>query len=480
MQKLSDMDSSFVYQESARTPMHISPVVLYDQSQRKDGKLRFKEVLDVFRRNLGKSTIFRRKLAGGAMGLDTPYWVEDPDFDLEFHVRHIALPKPGDWRQLNILLARLHSRGLDMRRPLWEAYVIEGLNDVDGLPAQSFAIMLKVHHSAIDGVSGVEILTAIHSLSEELDTTPVVDNWEGESSPSELRIWSEAYLKNLKRPVTMVKKLRQLVPAFMRANKQAQEEGASERAPMLRTRFNGPVTASRVTDALPMELDDIKQMRKAVPGTTVNDVIVAIVGGGLRRYLAEKGELPETSISCGAPISMRQERNSESHGNQVSQMTISLATDIEDPLERLQEVHRSASRSKAFSDALGTSVLMDMSEIMVPQVMGWGMRTASLAAAQADMPVPSHVIVSNVPGPQAQLYMHGARVHLMMGLGPVLHMMGLFHAVISGCGKITICFTSTREMIPDPAFYRECLLESFVELQAATTGTGKKKKRGKA
>ena len=134
MQQLSEMDSNFLQQESTLTPMHISPVLIYDQSARQGGAVRFKEILTAFQRNLHKSTVFRRKLAGGAMGLDTPFWVEDPDFDLEFHVRHIALPKPGDWRQFNILLARLHARGLDMRRPLWEAYIIEGLNQVEGLP----------------------------------------------------------------------------------------------------------------------------------------------------------------------------------------------------------------------------------------------------------------------------------------------------------------------------------------------------------
>ena len=164
MQKLSEMDSSFLQQETARTPMHISPVLIYDQSARRDHPVRFEEILTTFERNLHKSNIFRRKLAGGAFGLDTPYWVEDPDFDLEFHVRQIALPQPGDWRQLCIQLARLHARGLDMRRPLWEAYVIEGLNKVEGLPEHSFAILLKVHHSAIDGISGAEIVTADNSL----------------------------------------------------------------------------------------------------------------------------------------------------------------------------------------------------------------------------------------------------------------------------------------------------------------------------
>lgn len=477
MKKLSEMDTSFVSQESARTPMHISPVVFYDQSERTGGKLRFKEILEVFRRNLHKSTIFRRKLAGGAMGLDTPYWVEDPDFDLEFHVRHIALPKPGDWRQLNILLARLHARGVDMRRPLWEAYVIEGLNEVAGLPPHSFAIMLKVHHSAIDGVSAAEILTAIHSLSDELDSTPIQDDWEGESDPSSWQVWSEAYWNNLKRPKKFVDKVSQLIPAVIRANKMAAEDEAVERAPMIRTRFNGPVSASRVTDGLVMDLDKIKAIGKSADGCTVNDVIVAIVGGGLRRYLQSKDELPDTSLSCGAPISVRSDSNSESSGNQVSQMTISLATDVEDPLERLKEVHRSATQSKAYSDALGTSVMMDVSEIVVPQFFGWGMRAASLAAANNEMPVPSHVIVSNVPGPQVPLYLAGARVHMITGMGPLLHMLGLFHAVLSANGRICINFVSCREMIPDPAFYQQCLRESYEELLAATDKQKKKKRR---
>ena len=134
MQQLTELDYSFVQSETSRTPMHISPVIFYDQSGLKRGKVRFKEILTVFERNLHKSKVFRRKLAGSTLGFDTPYWVEDKHFDLEFHVRHISLPKPGDWRQLCILLARLQSRGLDMSRPLWEAYVIEGLDDVEGMP----------------------------------------------------------------------------------------------------------------------------------------------------------------------------------------------------------------------------------------------------------------------------------------------------------------------------------------------------------
>ena len=153
------------------------------------------------------------------MGLDTPYWVEDADFDLEFHVRHLALPKPGDWRQFCILLARLQARGLDMKRPLWEAYVIEGLNRVEGLPENSFAIMIKIHHSAIDGISGAEIVTAIHSLTNEIAPPLVADNWQGESEPSAWQVWSRAYVHNLKRPIKFMETVSTLVPAIIRARK---------------------------------------------------------------------------------------------------------------------------------------------------------------------------------------------------------------------------------------------------------------------
>jgi WS/DGAT/MGAT family acyltransferase len=222
-----------------------------------------------------------------------------------------------------------------------------------------------------------------------------------------------------------------------------------------------------VTDALIMDLDQVKAIRRSVEGATVNDVMVCVVGGGLRKYLQSKDELPATTLSCTAPINIRSERNSSSSGNQVSNMTISLGTDIEDPMARLRAVNLSAMESKAFADALGTSVLMDVSEILAPQVLGWGMRAATLATASSNIPLPFNVVVSNVPGPQVTLYLAGARLDLIMGMGPLLHAMGLFHAVFSAVGRITINFLSCREMLPDPAFYQQCLREAFEELRAA-------------
>ena len=481
MEQLTEIDNTFVQMESNRTPMHITPVMFYDQSMAPGGKVRFKDILEVFRRNLHKSKIFRRKLAGGALGFDTPYWIEDADFDLEFHVRHIALPKPGDWRQLCILMARLHARGLDMRRPLWEAYVIEGLNEVEGLPKNSFAIMLKVHHAAIDGVSGAEIISAIHSLEPDAPLPDVSDDWQAEAPPALGKVWTQAYINNLKRPVRLISTVGELIPNVLKANRLSEERDRDgHEVSTQKTRFNGRVSSHRVTDTLVMELPRIKKIRQCVPGATINDVIVTVVSGAMRKYLQAKGELPEQSLCCAAPITVRQERNSESKGNQVGVMTIDMATDIEDPAERLQAVLQHSLNSKETSQVVGTGVMMDVTRSLWPQFASITMRAATFAADWDSLPMPIHTVISNVPGPQTPLYLAGARVHMLMGLGPLVDMSGLFHAVISGMGLISINFLSCREMIPDPDFYKQCLAESYDELEHATFMKKKPKPKPKA
>ncbi|PLW68348.1 WS/DGAT/MGAT family O-acyltransferase [Pseudohalioglobus lutimaris] len=469
MEQLTEVDNTFVQMESNRTPMHITPVIFYDQSMAPGGNVRFKDILEVFRCNLHKSKIFRRKLTGGTLGFDTPYWIEDADFDLEFHVRHIALPHPGDWRQLCILMARLHARGLDMRRPLWEAYVIEGLNEVEGLPANSFAIMLKIHHAAIDGVSGAEIISAIHSPEPDTPLPTPDDDWQGEAPPPLREVWTNAYINNLKRPVRLITTVSELIPNVRKANRLSEERGSEEHeVSRQKTRFNARVSSHRVTDTLVMELPRIKKIRQCVPGTTINDVIVTVVSGAMRKYLDARGELPEHSLSCAAPINVRQERNSESKGNQVGVMTIDMATDIEDPVQRLQAVYHNSLNSKETSQVVGTGVMMDVTRSLWPQFANITIRAATLAADRDSLPMPIHTVISNVPGPQAPLYLAGARVHMLMGLGPLVDMSGLFHAVISGMGLISINFLSCREMMPDPDFYKQCLVESYDELEQAT------------
>ncbi len=193
MKQLSPVDSIFVYNEQSNTPLHISPIMIYDPSTAENGFVRFKDILDTFRSRLQLSPVFRRKLVKVPLNLDNPYWVEDKDFDLEFHVRHIALPKPGDWRQFNILIARLHSRPVDLSRPPWEAYIIEGLDHIEGLPPGCFAMYMKIHHSAIDGATGNQIVEALHDLTPIPGDFRTEDNWQPESEPGNVSLLTQAY-----------------------------------------------------------------------------------------------------------------------------------------------------------------------------------------------------------------------------------------------------------------------------------------------
>ena len=476
MQQLTEMDNNFLEAEKGRAPLHISPVIVYDQSHRREGKVRFKEILTVFERNLHKSPIFRRKLAGGAMGLDTPYWVEDPDFDLEFHVRHLALPRPGDWRQFCILLSRLHARGLDLQRPLWEAYVIEGLSGVEGLPGNSFAIMLKIHHAAIDGVSGAEIVAAIHSLTDEVEPPPAEDNWQGERDPATWYVWSRAYLHNLKRPLkffeTVGKSGAGGDPGQPHKQQTDRANSASTAWPEPGSTTGSPPAASRK----PIPWIWRRSRTFGHPWISASRSTISWCPSSAEacaNTLTAKGSCPPTVSVAARPSAPGGNTTDSPRGNQVSLMVIGLATDIADPVKRLRAVHDDAESAKAYTNTLGPSMMVDLSEMLIPQLMGWGFSAATLAATHTTMPMPFHTIVSNVPGPQFPLYLAGARIHLTMGMGPLADMMGLFHAVISGAGKITINFVSTREMLPDPLFYRSCLTDAYEELLAATSCAGK-------
>jgi WS/DGAT/MGAT family acyltransferase len=258
----------------------------------------------------------------------------------------------------------------------------------------------------------------------------------------------------------------QLAPRLYKLRAEAREEAREEKTG-LKTRFNDKVSNYRVTDAVRMDLASIRAIKNAVEGATVNDVIVSIVGGALRHYLLEKHELPETSLSAATPISVRSENERGSGGNRVSAMFMSLATDIADPEQRLRAVHESAVESKAYANALGAETLTDITQGISAQVASLGVRAATALALRPDTTLPAQVVVSNVPGPQVPLYMGGARLHTLLGLGPVLDSMGLFHAVLSYHGAISIMFVACREMLPDPGFYARCIERAFDELKQA-------------
>ena len=474
MQQLSAMDASFVYLETPHTPMHIGSVAIYDPSTAPGGFVRFKDILAFIAARLRGARSFRQRLVRVPFDLDHPYWIEDPEFDLEFHVRHIALPKPGDWRQLCIQAARLHSRPMDLTKPLWEFTVIEGLDNIPGLPPGCFALMCKVHHAAIDGMSGVEMSAAVHSITPDTTAPADDDPWQAENMPNVADLLARSYFNSLVQPMRVMETIGRSLPGMGRLADQVRKGDVSLRntRPAPKTRFNGKVGAHRGGDAVPFSLKEIRALMEAVPDATVNDVVLSIVGGALRRYLQSKDELPKETLTAMAPISVRQEGEKAALGNLVSAMVVGLGTHVEDALERLRFVHDEAVNSKAMTNAVGAKNLSDYSQLMPSALAGLAARLYTrVGAVNAHAPA-YNCVVTNVPGSRVPLYFCGAKMVGMFGTGPVFDGMGLINPVYSYGDTIAISFTSDRDIMPDPENYAQALRDSYAALKEAVARTG--------
>lgn len=469
MEQLSGLDATFINMETRNAPTHISSLMVYDQSTAPGGRVTFKGILANVESRLHLARCFRQKIVRVPFGFDHPYWIEDADFDLEFHVRHIALPKPGDWRQLCIQVARLHARPLDLGKPLWEMFVIEGLDEVEGLPPGCFAILTKIHHAAIDGVSGMEVIAAIHDLEPEGKPAPPTERWVPESEPSFVELAMRSAVNNVQQPFRFARILSEAAPpaikAFMERASETDDDDKPVEVP--RTRFNGKVSPHRVFEAASFSLANVKQIRRRVEGCTVNDVILATVGGGLRKYLEHHLELPLETLSAFAPISTRTADQTGKGGNQVSGMFVALHTDEADPVRRLERVFRTTTSSKELSQAVGARSMTDVTQTMPGALAGIAGRLVARTGLMSRLTPIAHCVVTNVPGPQVPLYSTGAKMIGSFGMGLPMAGIGLFHAVLSYNGAITVSVTGCRDQMPDPSFYAECIEESFRELREA-------------
>lgn len=469
MQQLQGMDASFVALEQRNTPMHIGSILIYDPATAPGGFVRFKDILSFFRSRMQLSKTMRQRLVKVPFGIDYPYWIEDPDFDLEYHVRHVALPKPGDWRQLCIQAARIFARPLDLERPPWEFTVVEGLDNIPGIPPGSFAMVTKVHHAAIDGMSGIDLMEALHTLDPAAPPPAKPDLWKPDAVPNPVGLFAKGYLHAWINPVRQLGVMGRAVPGLVRAVKGiAQKDFDLEAAiETPRTRFNTKVSPNRVVEGRSFQLSDLKALRALSPGAKINDVFLAIIGGALRRYLIAKHELPEASLTAMAPISVRSEGEKNSMGNQVSAMLVPLGSHIDGAAERLRYVHAQTVNSKAMTDALGARQMTEMSKASPALFLALGAQLYSrLGIADVMKPV-FNTVVTNVPGPPVPIYSSGAQLVSMHGLLCLTDGLGLGHVVQSYCAQATIGFTACRKVMPDPEFYSECLQASFDEMMAA-------------
>jgi diacylglycerol O-acyltransferase / wax synthase len=481
MKQLSGADSMFLQFERGNNFMHVASLAIYDPSTAPGGRVRFKDVLRFFASRVEQFPQFRRRLVTVPLSLDRPYWVEDSGIDVEFHVRHIALPHPGDWRQLCIQVARLHSRPLDRSKPLWEAYIIEGLHNVPGVPPGSFALYCKMHHAIVDGESGTEILKALHSLEpESMDEDDVpLGGFTADREPRLPELYSRALIQNIEKLPSLARfsigTARRIAALGAGAVGNLSELGSSllpqlrtllsgDLSPLLsrlppQTRFSGKVSAHRVFEAVGLPFDEFKTIRRQVGSATVNDLFLAIVGGALNRYLGDKGELPDSSMVAMVPMTLRGEEKGGDRGNQVGFTVMPVHSDVEDPLERLQAISDSAQTSKRVTDAVGKELARDLLEHLPAPVSQALIRNVKLPGIG--------LIVSNVRGPDVPLYMAGAQLVNYSPISISIDGMGLNVTGFSYNGTMWICAVSCRQMMPDPAVFAECLRSSFAELKAA-------------
>jgi WS/DGAT/MGAT family acyltransferase len=471
MQQLSGADNVSLFAERRNVFNHVGALCVYDVTTAPEGRVRFKDILRHFEDRLYLHPVFRRRLVEVPLGIDRPYWVTDPHLDVEYHIRHIALPRPGDWRQLMIQVARLHSRPLDRAHPLWEAYVIEGLDNVPKLPAGAFAVFLKIHHAVVDGLATVHLLRQLHAASPvEQSGQPHARVLAGEHDPPSYELIANSIGNNVSRAARLARVSKDLgvrllaagrdqLPAITRGDFAAVSARLSglvpPRAPP--TRFSERVSRNRVMEAFGMPLSRIKRVRSKVPGVTLNDVLVAVAGGAVRKYLESKGELPEASLSALMPISLRSDASAG--GNEVAGVPVRVRSDLEDPIARLLAVREETQASKARAEVLGLDLLKNLFDVLPSFAV-------SSLVEQVILPG-LNMAVSNVRGPDGPMYLAGAKAMCLYPVSIPADGAGLNFTAVSYNGVLWVAMVSCRKMVPDPAVMLACMRETWGELLAA-------------
>ena len=469
MKQLGGMDASFLYMETPQTPMHVAGLSIVELPPGFKGSF-----YDVYKAHIASRLhllpVLQKKLVQVPWDIDHPLWIDDDAIDLDYHIRHLGLPRPGTMKQLEELVGRLHSNFLDRSRPLWEFYVIDGLAD------KRLAIYTKIHHAAIDGGAGMVLTNMMY------DTTPVPRQVEppppkspGESkAPDTLGLLGAAYRNMLSQHVSALQKIPDVLkaiasvaaPALSRSSPLQIKGLPSLTAP--KTMLNTTITSQRAFAARSMPLADAKAIAKQTE-TKLNDVVMAVCAGALRRYLLEKHGLPKEPLVAMVPVSLREPGNTESN-NQVSGMLCSLATDVADPLERLQAIRASSLEAKEFSGKIKDATPRDFSIFGLPVVMQGAMGLYGRSGLADRLPPSANVVISNVPGPQTPLYVAGAKVLTLFPVSIPTHGVGLNLTVQSYTGALDFGLTACRKTVPELGKLAGYLEESLLELKEAVFG----------
>ncbi|MBT8451362.1 MAG: wax ester/triacylglycerol synthase family O-acyltransferase [Deltaproteobacteria bacterium] len=462
MQPLSGLDSSFLYLEDARQPMHVGSVLVFE------GSMDFESFRQTMASRVHLVPRLRQRLAMVPFGIGKPYWVEDPEFNLDMHLQHVALPSPGSWKELRGLAARIFSVPLDRSRPLWEMTFVEGLDQIPQVPPGSVALINKTHHAAIDGVSGADMMGILLDMTKEPRVFSAPPPRTIPPVPNELEVLSHTARKIMGKPSEIKRVAGELTDALRAAGKVRDKGVEVPPVPMTAppTPINHTITGQRIWNTALLELDRVKAIRK-ITGCTLNDVVLAICAGALRRYLDEKGELPAKPLIAMVPVSTRGDDERGKMGNKVSAMFLDLATDVADPVERLKVLKEHTQGGKAFEKAGATRAFVDLWDFVPFGLANRVLRLYSrFRVSELHNPV-FNVVITNVPGPQMDLYMAGHKLLASMGMAPLVDGMGLLITVLSYNGVLSISPTSSPAVMPDLDVFTRYLRESANELEAA-------------
>ena len=475
MQALKPEDARLIHSEAPRAHGNVSLIHIYDQSTVPGGTLRFKTVLAHIESRLGRSPVFRRKLQRAPLGLGPAYWIDDENFDLEYHVRHIALPKPGDWRQFCIQLARLHARPLDLDRPLWEIYVVEGLDAFTDLPAGSFALLTKTHHVAIDSDDCGELTGLLHDVTSDVGAPAPPEPWFPRRAPPPVALLRRGLMRAVGSPLRMAVPLARAIGQVAPAALAWVREALRPATGFPETRFNAAVSPHRVFETRRFALEEFETVRRLVPGATVDDVVLAVCAGALRRYLQRHDELPTDSLTAFAPACLSsQAGDSACQPHERGWMPLRLATEVADPVQRLRAICAQTTAAGAEQRALGARQTSDTAKRMPAATLSvaskWLGRAGHMAGRSAPL---ASCAIANVPGPAVPMYLCGARLSYFSAMLPISDGLGLVFAVTCYDGRLVVSPTSCRELMPDPALFALDLRESFQELWALAQPTVK-------
>jgi len=456
-ERLSAQDNDFLIWESPSLTMHGSGVMTFDAAPlaTQEGGIDFETIKRGFEAVLHHVPRYRQKLAWFD-GDDHAYWVDDAQFNIDYHIRHIALPRPGSDAQLKRLASDIMERPLDRGRPLWETWVIEGLE------GDRFALVTKAHHCMVDGASGMGIMERLYAMTSEYEIREA-PRYVPRPMPSSLELRRDAWRRRIELPAQTLRGLRDFVTG---TDDIAEEVGSRLHAlgqlammklnPASDTPINGPVGPHRIFDWLELSLEDLKAVRRAC-SCSINDVVLATVTGAVRELMIQRQVRPESlEFRVSAPVNVRQKNDEEKTGNHVSSWIVRLPLEESEPLEQVRRIHETTQELKDSHQAVGVEMVTALREWLPFDIQGASKGTQNM-------------LVTNVPGPPFPLYLMGAQMRSLFVQAPLIENIGLAVSAISYDGKVCFGFNADVDRVPDLAQFSAAMARSFEALSKASS-----------